>query len=136
RGRGGGITRDAGVRGVAGGRGTPPDEHPREHSPAAEVVMPRLHAGGKFDDAAYKVSGGLHGVGVSVVNALSDRLELEVRREGRGWRQTDRCGEPAAPLEAIGTTDKTGTRGTFPPEPESLPSVRFSFHLLSHGPVD
>jgi DNA gyrase subunit B len=113
------------------GRGIPVDVHPTEKRPAVEVVMTTLHAGGKFDENAYKVSGGLHGVGVSVVNALSSRVELEVRRDGSVYRQTYQRGIPDGDLETIGTTDKTGTKITFLPDPDIFQETEFSFDILS-----
>lgn len=113
------------------GRGIPIDNHPTENRPAAEVVLTTLHAGGKFNEDSYQVSGGIHGVGVSVVNALSEWLELEVKRDGKVWRQRYRRGEPDTPFEAIGTSDRTGTKVSFLPDLEIFSSIDFSFDTLS-----
>jgi DNA gyrase subunit B len=113
------------------GRGIPVDLHRGEQRSAAEVVMTTLHAGGKFNEKTYKVSGGLHGVGISVVNALSEKLELEIRRDGKVWHQTYRRGVPDAPIAEVGTTDRTGTTITFQADPQIFASTEFSFDVLS-----
>jgi DNA gyrase subunit B len=114
------------------GRGIPVEMHPTEHRPTLEVVMTVLHAGGKFDHQSYKVSGGLHGVGVSVVNALSEWLKVEVRRDGKTWYQEYRKGEPATECKAIGVSDRAGTKVTFRPDPEVFKNVTaVSFDILS-----
>ena len=111
---------DGGVRVLDNGRGIPVDMHPVEKRPAVEVVLTTLHAGGKFDGKSYAVSGGLHGVGISVVNALSIRLDVEIRRDGYVWRQSYEKGAPTTPLERGEETDETGTTTTFWPDAGDL----------------
>src|SRR3989475_11231341 len=113
------------------GRGIPVDMHATEKRPAAEVVMTLLHAGGKFDSETYKVSGGLHGVGVSVVNALSDWLDLEICRDGQVWEQSYEIGKPTNKLNENGKTRKTGTKVTFHPDPKIFDKIVFSFDVLA-----
>ena len=116
---------------VDNGRGIPVDVERKTGMPAAEVVMTRLHAGGKFDTSSYKFSAGLHGVGVSVVNGLSEWLELEIRRDGHVYRQSYEKGLPKAPIEKVGVSDKTGTTIKFRPDPEIFETIDFSYDALT-----
>jgi DNA gyrase subunit B len=113
------------------GRGIPVDIHQSEKISAAEVVLTKLHAGGKFDKASYKVSGGLHGVGISVVNALSETLEVEIKRDGKVYQQAYKRGEPQERLKEVGKSKERGTRVTFKPDSNIFETLDFSFDILS-----
>ncbi|MDI3420577.1 DNA topoisomerase (ATP-hydrolyzing) subunit B [Streptomyces luteolus] len=125
------ILADGGVRVVDNGRGIPVGIHPVEKKPAVEVVLTVLHAGGKFGGGGYAVSGGLHGVGVSVVNALSTKLAVDIKTDGYRWTQDYKGGAPTAPLERHEATDETGTTVTFWADPDIFESTEYSFETLS-----
>jgi DNA gyrase subunit B len=124
------ISADSEVRVEDNGRGFPVDIHPTEKKPGVEVAMTTLHAGGKFDHNSYKVSGGLHGVGVSVVNALSEWLEVEVMRDGKRYHQRYERGNKASELNIVGDTDDTGTIVRFRPDPEIFPDLDYQYDTL------
>lgn len=124
------INGDGSVTVTDDGRGIPVDEHPTEKRSALEVVMTKVHAGGKFDHQSYKVSGGLHGVGLTVVNALSEWLEVEVRRDGHVYSQEYERGVPTTALSTVGKATKTGTKITFRPDPQVFPDTKFRFETL------
>ncbi len=124
------ITREGAISVTDNGRGIPTDIHPKEKISAVELVLTKLHAGGKFGGGGYKVSGGLHGVGLSVVNALSEWLEVEVCQKGRIFRQKYNRGIPMRPLAEVGVSDKTGTKVTFYPDDEIFETLDFSYDYL------
>jgi len=125
------IHNDNSITVIDDGRGIPTDIHPEEGKSALELVMTVLHAGGKFDKATYKISGGLHGVGVSVTNALSKELTVEVRRDGKIYMQKHEVGKPIIELKEIGTTNERGTKITFLPDNEIFPDTIFHFDILA-----
>ena len=112
------------------GRGMPVDNHPKLGIPAVEVIHTVLHAGGKFGGGGYKVSGGLHGVGASVVNALSTKMEVEIKRNGKVYKQTYAKGKTTSPLTDIGNSRKTGSKSTFWPDPEIFDEIEYDYETL------
>src|SRR5262245_32182671 len=125
------ILRDGGIRVADNGRGIPVDEHPVEHRPALEIVMTKLHAGGKFGGESYAVSGGLHGVGVSVVSALATSLVAEAGRDGKRYRQSYKRGIPTGPMETVGRARGHGSVVTFWPDPEIFEEIDVRFETLA-----
>ena len=128
------LAEDGSVEVIDDGRGMPVDVHPEHGLTGVELILTRLHAGGKFDNKNYTYAGGLHGVGVSVVNALSNWLEVEVRRDGQVYRQRFERGDPVGKLEITGTVGKrnTGTRVVFQPDPSFFDTVQISLAKLKH----
>lgn len=126
------ITQDNTIKVVDNGRGIPTDVIPKYQKSALEIVLTKLHAGGKFDNNAYKVSGGLHGVGVSAVNALSEWLEVEVKRDGKLFKQRYECGKPVTPVTEIGEAKDTGTTVTFKPDGTIFETLIFNAETLSN----
>ena len=126
------IQKDNSIMVEDDGRGMPVDKHPKMGIPAVEVIHTVLHAGGKFGGGGYKVSGGLHGVGASVVNALSTHMEVEIRRNGKIYRQTYERGKTTSPLTEIGTSKTTGSKSVFWPDPEIFDDVEFDYGTLEY----
>ena len=126
------IHMDNAITVLDNGRGIPVDDHPVEKIPAAEVVLTKLHAGGKFENDAYKVSGGLHGVGVSVVNALAERLEVEIYRDNIAYAQTYERGNKLSEFRQLGPTERRGTQISFKPDPQIFEELVFNFDTLAH----
>jgi len=126
------LKKDGAVVVADNGRGIPVDIHPQAKKPALEVVLTTFHAGGKFSNSIYKISGGLHGVGLSVVNALSSKLEVEVMRDGKIFYQVYERGKPITPLTVKGETDKTGTKIKFYPDPEIFETTKFDYDIVAN----
>lgn len=126
------INEDDSITVIDNGRGIPVDMHEKEHKSALEVVLTVLHAGGKFDKGSYKVSGGLHGVGVSCVNALSTYLRAEVHRNGKAYMQEYSCGKPTTELQIIGDSSHTGTSITFKPDGSIFTVTKYEYDILAN----